>query len=143
MKIRIERLTMEEKTILLVEDNENDEFLTRRALSKLNIPHKLVVARDGVEALDFLSGQNWNNNNLPVCVLLDLKLPRIDGLQVLQEIRSRDQTHLLPVMVVTSSAEEVDIKSANRLAATSYTVKPSDSREYMETIQKLVKSCLG
>ena len=134
---------MKEKTILLVEDNEDDEFLTRRALSKLEIPHKLVVARDGVEALDYLSGERHDDHdNLPVCVLLDLKLPRIDGIQVLKEVRSGGRTCHLPVMVITSSAEEKDIKAANQLAATSYTVKPSDSREYTETIQKLVISYL-
>jgi CheY-like chemotaxis protein len=129
---------MEEKIILLVEDNETDEWLARRAISRLNIPHKLVVARDGVEALDYLSSQSREGNNLPVCVLLDLKLPRIDGLQVLKEVRSNEKTRLLPVMVMTSSAEETDIKAANQLAATSYTVKPSDSCEYAETVQKLV-----
>jgi two-component system, response regulator len=135
---------MKEKTILLVEDNENDEFLTRRALTKLNFPYKLVVARDGVEALDYLYRQNAADlSTLPACVLLDLKLPRIDGLQVLKEIRSSAKTRVLPVMIVTSSSEETDIKSATQLEATSYTVKPSNSREYTETIQKLVTSCLG
>ena len=134
---------MKDKTILLVEDNENDEFLTRRALAKLNIPHELVVARDGVEALEYLYGQNAeDSSHLPVCVLLDLKLPRIDGLQVLKEIRSSEKTRILPVMIVTSSSEEIDIKSANQLEATSYTVKPSDSHDYAETVRKLVRSCL-
>jgi two-component system response regulator len=136
-------LGMDRKTILLVEDNENDEWLTRRALSKLNQPINLVAAKDGVEALDYLHGQSQDDHyDLPICVLLDLKLPRIDGLQVLKEIRSNDKTRLLPVMIVTSSAEEIDVKAANQLAVTSYTVKPSDSREYTETIQKLVISCL-
>ena len=135
---------MNEKTILLVEDNENDEWITRHAIAKMQIPHELVVAREGVEALDFLSRLSQADDiNLPVCVLLDLKLPRIDGLQVLKEIRSSDKTRLLPVLIVTSSAEEIDVKAANQLSATSYTVKPSDSREYAETIQKLVKNCLG
>ena len=135
---------MNEKIVLLVEDNEDDEFLTRRALSKLDIPHRLVVARDGVEALEFLSSQSRDDySNLPVCVLLDLKLPLVDGLQVLQEIRSNEKTSLMPVMVVTSSAEETDVRAARQLAVTSYTVKPSDSREYMEIIQKLVINCLS
>ncbi len=135
---------MNEKIILLVEDNENDEWITRRAIAKLSTPFNLVVARDGVEALDFLhQGSQAAPNDLPVCVLLDLKLPRIDGFQVLERIRANDKTRDLPVMIVTSSAEEVDVKAANRLAATSYTVKPSDSREYASVIQKLVKTCLG
>lgn len=134
---------MEEKTILLVEDNENDEFLTRRALAKLNIPYKLIVARDGVEALEYLyGGDAEDQSSLPVCVLLDLKLPRIDGLQVLKEIRTNEKTRILPVMIVTSSSEEIDIKSANQLEATSYTVKPSDSREYAEKVRSLVMGCL-
>jgi two-component system, response regulator len=134
---------MPEKTILLVEDNENDVFLTRRALARSHTPHKLVVAHDGVEALDYLSGKDpLKEAGQPVVVLLDLKLPRIDGLQVLKAIRSAEDTRDLPVMVFTSSSEEVDISAACRLGATSYTVKPVDSQQYIETILKLVFNCL-
>lgn len=130
---------MSEKTILLVEDNDNHVFLTRRALAKLNIPCSLLVAQDGVEALDCLFGNNGHaQNKLPDLVLLDLKLPRVDGLQVLKQLRSTDKTRSLPVMVVTSSSEEKDIAATNQLGVTSYTVKSSNSREYSEVIQKLV-----
>lgn len=135
---------MNEKTILLVEDNENDAFLTRRALTKSNIPHRLVIARDGVEALDYLHGQGQNNCQVSLdIILLDLKLPRIDGLQVLKEIRSNEKTRYLPVMILTSSSEEIDINVTNKLGATSYTVKPTDSHEYAETVQNLILGCMG
>ncbi len=134
---------MAEKTILLVEDNDNDIFLTRRALARSPIPRKLVVARDGVEALNFLSFKDLPQEAyLPDMILLDLKLPLIDGLQVLEAIRSGEKTRDLPVIVVTSSSEKVDISAACRLGATSYTVKPTNSDEYIETIQKLVLNYL-
>jgi two-component system response regulator len=135
---------MTDKTVLLIEDNEGDEFLTRRALSRLDIPCHLVVARDGVEALDYLSSLSRDDyHNLPACVLLDLKLPRIDGLQVLHEIRTNLSTSLMPVMIVTSSAEESDVRAARQLGIASYTVKPSNSSEYTEAIQKLVVGYLS
>jgi two-component system, response regulator len=134
---------MPEKTILLVEDNDNDVFLTQRALARGQTTYKLVVARDGVEALDYLSSTNHQKEaRLPDMVLLDIKLPRIDGLQVLKAIRSGEETQNLPVMVFTSSSEEVDISAACRLGANSYTVKPVNSHEFIEAIQKLVLDCL-
>jgi two-component system, response regulator len=135
---------MNEKTILLVEDNENDVFLTRRALNKMNMRHKLVIAQDGVEALEYLFGSDCNaEHGLPDIVLLDLKLPRIDGLQVLREIRSNNDTRYLPVMVVTSSSEGNDLVAADQLGATSYSVKPTHAREYADLIQALVNQCLN
>jgi two-component system, response regulator len=135
---------MKEKTILLVEDNENDVFLTKRALTKLTIPHKLVVASDGVEALNYLYNKENNiENDIPACVLLDLKLPRVDGLKVLKEIRSKDRTRMLPVLIVTSSSEESDVATANELGATSYSVKPTHALEYSDLIQMIITKCLG
>jgi two-component system response regulator len=133
---------MKDKTILLVEDNQTDAFLTRRALTRSKIPHRLVLAQDGVEALDYLSSFGVRNaaktETLPDVVLLDLKLPRIDGLQVLKIIRSNENTRSLPVLVVTSSSEESDMTAAQQLGATCYTVKPIDAQSYIETIQNLI-----
>jgi two-component system, response regulator len=138
---------MKNKTILLVEDNQTDAFLTQRALARSSIPHRLVLAQDGVEALDYLSAQvpadDSKTKELPDIVLLDLKLPRIDGLQVLKEIRANARTRLLPVLVLTSSSEESDISAARQLGATCYTVKPIDARIYVETIQTLIIKWLG
>jgi two-component system, response regulator len=130
---------MNEKIVLLVEDNENDIFLTQRALVKSEVPHRLVVVRDGIEALDYLfSHNNHGGNILPDVVLLDLKLPRIDGLQVLREIRSNEKTRNLPVKILTSSSLEEDIAAANQLGATSYSVKPTNAREYYDLIKMLL-----
>jgi two-component system, response regulator len=130
---------MNEKIVLLVEDNENDIFLTQRALVKSELPHRLVVVRDGVEALDYLfSHKNHGGNILPDVVLLDLKLPRVDGLQVLREIRSNEKTRNLPVKILTSSSLEEDIATANQLGATSYSVKPTNAREYYDLIKMLL-----
>jgi two-component system, response regulator len=133
---------LKEKTVLLVEDNADDVFLTKRALANMDVAHRLVVAKDGVEALAYLSKHCSNNkssgNGIPVVVLLDLKLPKIDGLEVLKEIRSNENTCLLPVLIVTSSDEKGDIINANQLGATSYNVKPIDSAKYIEMIQRLI-----
>jgi two-component system, response regulator len=130
---------VKEKTILLVEDNENDIFLTERALVKSDVPYRLIIVRDGVEALDYLfSNTNNAGNNLPDVVLLDLKLPRVDGFQVLKEIRSHEKTRYLAVKILTSSSQEQDIAAANKLGATSYSVKPTNAREYYDLIKKLV-----
>jgi two-component system response regulator len=138
---------MKNKTILLVEDNQTDAFLTQRALARSSVPHRLVLAQDGVEALDYLSARvpadESQPKELPDIVLLDLKLPRIDGLQVLKEIRANARTRLLPVLVLTSSSEESDISAARQLGATCYTVKPTDAQIYVETIQTLVIKWLG
>src|SRR3954469_11103645 len=98
------------KTILLVEDNANDEYLTLRALKKYNVANDVIVARDGVEALDYLlcTGPHANRDirDLPIVVLLDLKLPKVDGLEVLRRVRANEHTRLLPVVILTSSNEE-------------------------------------
>jgi two-component system, response regulator len=131
---------VKEKIILLVEDNENDIFLTQRALVKSDVPHRLVVVRDGVEALNYLFTDSDNNDedNLPDVVFLDLKLPRVDGFQVLKEIRSHEKTSHLPVKIFTSSSQDEDITLANQLGATSYSVKPTNAREYYDLIEKLL-----
>jgi two-component system, response regulator len=130
---------MKEKIILLVEDNESDIFLTQRALAKSDVPHRLIIARNGAEALDILFANNDDgNNNLPDFVLLDLKLPLVDGFQVLKEIRCREKTRQLPVKVVTSSSQDEDIAIANQLGATSYSVKPTNAREYYDLIKLLL-----
>jgi two-component system, response regulator len=135
---------MKEITILLVENNENDVFLTRRALSKLNIPYELVMAYDGVEALNYIFPENHNvDGNFPDLILLDLKLPKVDGLQILREIRANDKTRLLPVLIVTSSSEETDIAAANHFGADSYSVKPTLAREYSDLIQMLITNYVG
>ncbi len=104
---------MDEKTILLVEDNPNDVVLTERALKKANVINKVVIVRDGVEALDYLFATGaWASRNvkdLPQVVLLDLKLPRIDGLEVLRRIKADPRTRLIPIVVLTSSREEQDV----------------------------------
>ena len=127
-------------TILLVEDNPSDVFLTKRALKKIEAAYSLVVATDGVEALEFLNLDH--GRQLPDLVLLDLKLPKIDGLQVLQQIRANERTRALPVLVVTSSSEESDRARARELGANSYTVKPTDAHEYMQTVRSLVLTWL-
>jgi two-component system, response regulator len=127
---------MENKTILLVEDNPEDTFLARRALAKSGIPHTLVVAADGVEALDYLFHQG-DAGRLPELVLLDLKLPRIDGQEVLKNIRSNRKTCLLPVVVLSSSLEEKDLVTCYRLGANSYIQKTVDFSQFIDAVQAL------
>ncbi|HKX32477.1 MAG TPA: response regulator [Blastocatellia bacterium] len=132
---------MENKIILLVEDNPRDEALTLRALKKSNILNQVIVARNGAEALDYLFGTGTYSNQdlptLPQLVLLDLKLPKVDGLQALQKIRAEERTRRLPVVIFTSSNEEEDrIKSYN-LGANSYVRKPVDFEQFMEATKQL------
>ncbi len=138
---------IKQKTILLVEDNEYDRFLTKRALAKVGLADRLVTAKDGAEALNYLFDHGTNNGadspGLPDVVLLDLKLPRVDGLEVLKEIRANEKTRLLPVLIVTSSDEKADITKASQLGATSYNIKPIDAAKYAEMVQKLVTKYLG
>jgi len=132
---------MDDKVILLVEDNADDEALTLRALKKNNIKNDVVVARDGVEALDYLLGSGPTagrpSHDVPQLVLLDLKLPRVDGLEVLRRLRADPRTHLLPVVVLTSSKEERDLVNSYSLGANSYVRKPVDFGEFTEAIRQL------
>jgi CheY-like chemotaxis protein len=132
---------MSNKIILLVEDNPSDVLLTKRALKKNKIANKLVVAEDGREALDYLlcSGKYAGRDvrDLPAVVLLDLKLPLIDGLEVLKEIRSNEFTKLLPVVILTSSDQEKDIIISYKLGANSYIRKPVDFKQFTEAVRTL------
>lgn len=128
---------MQEKTILLVEDNPDDEALTLRAFKKNNIANEVVVARDGAEALACLFGESGRPGVVPALVLLDLKLPKIDGLEVLRRLRSDDRTKLLPVVVLTSSKEEQDIVSSYSLGANSYIRKPVDFEQFVMSVRQL------
>jgi DNA-binding response OmpR family regulator len=121
------------KIILLVEDNMDDELLTLRAFAKNNIKNEVVVVRDGVEALDWLRAATV----LPQIVLLDLKLPRLDGLEVLRRIRADRRTKLLPVIVLTSSREEADVVQSYELGANSYVRKPVDFEQFIEAVKSL------
>lgn len=132
---------MEDKVILLVEDNEDDIALTLRALRRGNIVNPVVVARDGVQALEYLFGgggsREHDNRIVPVVVLLDLKLPKVDGLQVLRQIRADDRTALLPVVILTSSKEEQDVVGSYRLGANSYVRKPVSFDQFAEGVRQL------
>ncbi|HWZ44365.1 MAG TPA: response regulator [Candidatus Saccharimonadales bacterium] len=127
-------------TILLVEDNPDDEDLTLRALKKHNITNQVVVSHDGVEALDYLFGTGPHAGQtppIPALILLDLKLPRIDGLEVLRRIRANERTQILPVVILTSSKEEQDLISGYRSGANSYVRKPVDFHEFLEAVRHL------
>jgi two-component system response regulator len=134
-------LLSEKKVILLVEDNPDDEALTLRALKKNNIKNTVVVARDGAEALDYLfargSYEGRAPDAFPQVMLLDLKLPKVDGLNVLKEIRAHEITRLLPVVMLTSSKEETDVAQSYRLGANSYIRKPVDFSEFIDAVKQL------
>ena len=125
--------------ILLVEDNPRDEALTLRALKKNNIVNDVVIARDGVEALNYLfgAGTDGNVNVMPQLVLLDLKLPKVDGLQVLEKIREDERTRRLPVVIFTSSNEEEDMIKSYNLGANSYVRKPVDFEQFVDATRQL------
>lgn len=127
--------------ILLVEDNRDDEALTLRALKKNNIKNDVVVARDGVGALDYLFGTgSYASRDLtvmPEVILLDLKLPRVDGLEVLRRLRADKRTQLLPVVILTSSNEEQDRINSYGLGANSYVRKPVDFTQFIEAVRQL------
>jgi two-component system, response regulator len=129
------------KTILLVEDNANDEYLTLRALKKYNVANDVVVARDGVEAIDYLfatgAHEGRDTRELPLVVLLDLKLPRIDGLEVLRRVRADERTRLLPIVILTSSNEERDVINGYKLGTNSYVQKPVDFTAFMDAVGQL------
>lgn len=121
------------RSILLVEDNPDDERLTLRALARGNLTNPVVVARNGEEALQ----QVLHVPTLPCVVLLDLKLPKVDGLEVLRQIRTSDRTHLLPVVILTSSSEDRDIIESYNLGANSYVRKPVNIDEFTEAVRQL------
>jgi two-component system response regulator len=129
------------RVILLVEDNESDELLTTRALKKANIENAMVVARDGEEALDYLFGRGPYAgravSDLPAVVLLDLNLPKIGGLDVLRSIRADERTRRVPVVVLTSSAEDEDIIRSADLGANAYVRKPVDFGQFAEAVKTL------
>lgn len=132
---------MSDKTILLVEDNPSDIDLTRRALARRQIDNELVVVEDGQEALDWLFARGRfaarNPRHLPAVVLLDIKLPKVDGLQVLRQIREHPVTALLPVIMLTTSQEEQDLLASYQLHANSYIRKPVDFLQFVEAVGQL------
>lgn len=132
---------MSQKVILLVEDNADDEALTLRALKKNNIGNQIIVVRDGAEALDYLfctgSYNGRDITELPQVVLLDLKLPKVDGLEVLRRIRADERTRMMPVVILTSSREDQDLVSAYSNGANSYVRKPVDFNQFVDAIRQL------
>jgi len=132
---------MKSKIILLVEDNPSDVGLTQRALAKSHVANELVVAEDGQEALDYLFGAGAHAGRevaeLPALVLLDLKLPRVDGLEVLRQIRADDRTRRLPVVILTTSREEQDVAQSYDLGANSYIRKPVDFTQFAQAVENL------
>jgi len=131
---------MQEKIIVFVEDNPNDEALTLRALKKNNVANKVVVARDGAQALDVLLGQGrppQQDGGQVSLVLLDLKLPKVDGLEVLKKLREDPKTKLLPIVVLTSSKEEQDMIQSYSRGANSYIRKPVDFAQFIEAVRQL------
>lgn len=130
----------ETKVILLVEDNPDDEVLTLRAFAKNNISNRIVVVRDGAEALDWLFKRDRHQGRSepdPQVILLDLKLPKVDGLEVLRQIREDARTKLLPVVILTSSKEESDLIRGYELRANSYIRKPVDFARFVESVREL------
>jgi two-component system response regulator len=132
---------MDKKIILLVEDNPDDEVLALRALRKNKVLNEVVVVRDGVEALDYLFATGAytgrNTSLMPEVILLDLKLPKVDGLEVLRRIRADERTKLLPVVILTSSNEEKDLVESYKLGANSYIRKPVDFTQFIEAVGQL------
>jgi CheY-like chemotaxis protein len=132
---------MEEKIILLVEDNVYDVELTLRAFEKAHLANRIIIAKDGVEALDYLfrtgDYSDRDPNDMPQVILLDLKLPKLDGLEVLQQIRANEQTKLLPVVILTSSKEQEDMIKSYNLGANSYVQKPVSFEQFYEAIRQL------
>ena len=132
---------MKDKIILLIEDNPDDEALTLRALEKNNIKNDVVVVHDGAEALDYLFGAgSYAGRDLtvmPQVTLLDLKLPKVDGLEVLRQLRANELTRLLPVVILTSSNEEQDRVNGYGLGANSYVRKPIDFGQFIEAVRQL------
>ncbi|MFA8342463.1 MAG: response regulator [Rhodothermaceae bacterium] len=132
---------MEERTILIVEDNRDDEALILRAFEKNKIKSNLFIARDGAEALDWLFRKgvykDRADEKLPVLIIMDLKLPKINGLEVLKEIRTNNKTKLLPIVILTTSVEESDILESYKLQANSYIKKPVDFNQFSNVVKSL------
>jgi two-component system, response regulator len=132
---------VQDKVILLVEDNADDEALTRRAFKTNNISNDIIVVRDGAEALEYIFGTGKhagrNVDDLPAITLLDLKLPKIDGLEVLRRIRADQRTMLMPVVILTSSKEEQDVIAGYRLGCNSYVRKPVNFDEFLQAAKQL------
>jgi CheY-like chemotaxis protein len=132
---------LKQKVILLVEDNPDDELLTLRALKKNNITNEVVVAHDGVEALDYLFGTGMyagrNTTIMPQVTLLDLKLPKVDGLEVLRRLRANEATKLLPIVILTTSNEDKDRLEGYSLGANSYVRKPVDFEQFSKAVLQL------
>ena len=128
------------KRILLAEDNERDVELTLAALDEHNLANEVVVARDGAEALDYLCGRGkftGHANGLPVVVLLDLKMPKVDGLEVLRQMRDNPNLRHVPVVMVTSSREEQDLIRSYELGVNAYVVKPVDFQKFVESVKEI------
>lgn len=137
-----ERMTQDEIVeIILVEDNPDDAALTIRALKKQNLANRLVHLKDGAEALDFMFGngeyKGRNTSNIPKVILLDLKMPKVNGIEVLQKLKSEPATKVIPVVVLTSSAEDPDINKCYELGANSYIVKPVEFEDFTRKISEL------
>ena len=132
---------MDNRTILLVEDNLDDVELTIRALKRNNIKNEVTVVNNGAEALDFLFGKgkfsDRDLSNMPTVILLDLKLPKVDGLEVLRQLRANERTRYLPVVILTSSKEEQDIINGYKLGVNSYVRKPVDFNQFADAVSHL------
>lgn len=128
---------MREAPILLVEDNPDDEDLTRRAFERSNVANEMDVVRDGQQALDYLFGNGTPAMPAPALILLDLKLPKVDGLEVLKRIRESSSTKLIPVVILTSSAEQTDLIAGYDTGANSYVRKPVDFDQFSESVRQL------
>jgi len=133
---------MEQKNILLAEDNPDDIELARRAFQKVNINNNIIVTHDGAETLDYLDGkgkyQGRNTLDLPHIILLDLKMPKVHGLEVLKHVRENQQTKYIPVIILTSSQDKKDVIRSYELGANSYIVKPIDFLKFSEVVQQIV-----
>jgi two-component system response regulator len=133
---------MEQKNILLAEDNPDDIELARRAFQKVNLNNNIIVTHDGAETLDYLNGkgkyQGRDTKDLPRIILLDLKMPKVHGLEVLKHVRENQQTKYIPVIILTSSQDKKDIISSYELGANSYIVKPIDFLKFSEVVQQIV-----
>lgn len=134
-------MTINEVEILLVEDNLNDVELTLRALKKRNLANKVHVVKDGAEALEFIFGTGTyaerDINHIPKVILLDLKLPKVDGLEVLRRVKSDERTKVIPVVILTSSKEESDLVESYKLGANSYITKPVDFDKFALTVSEM------